>query len=330
MKKRKRKKKPAVRNSVSPNRKYKDSLFRFLFGNKDHKEWTLSLFNAINGTDYRDPQKLELQDSGNILFLKVQEDEVFLYGDVLSFFEHQSTWTPNMPIRMLEYAAKQIAGMIDKEAVYHTALLTIPRPKFYVFYNGFEKELSENAVLKLSNNYDTNNRDEGIGKSYDLEVIVHVININSGKNEAIQARCKPLEEYTWIISAIRRKKEQGMGLREAIVQTIRELPEDYVTRDCILAEQGRITGMLLDPEGDARQFENLKRVLRKEAWEEGRKEGRKEGLKEGREEGINKTKAEMVQAMLQEGLDDTLILRVVKVTPEFVSAMRKTAANETE
>jgi len=88
--------------------------------------------------------------------------------------------------------------------------------------------------------------------------------------------------------------------------------------------------MLLDPEGDARQFENLKRVLRKEAWEEGRKEGRKEGLKEGREEGINKTKAEMVQAMLQEGLDDTLILRVVKVTPEFVSAMRKTAANETE
>lgn len=109
-----------------------------------------------------------------------------------------------------------------------------------------------------------------------------------------------------------------MGLREAIVQTIRELPEDYVTRDCILAEQGRIMGMLLDPEGDARQFENLKRVLRKEAWEE------------GREEGINKTKAAIVQAMLQEGVDDALILRVVKVTPEFVSAMRKTAANETE
>ena len=70
--------------------------------------------------------------------------------------------------------------------------------------------------------------------------------------------------------------------------------------------------MLLDPEGDARQFENLKRVLRKEAWEEGRKEG------------INKTKAAIVQAMLQEGVDDALILRVVKVTPEFVSAMRKT------
>ena len=38
---------------------------------------------------------------------------------------------------------------------------------------------------------------------------------------------------------------------------------------------GRIVGMLLDPEGDARQFENLKRELRKEAWEEGREEGKK-------------------------------------------------------
>ena len=150
--------------------------------------------------------------------------------------------------------------------------------------------------MKLSGNYDTNNRDEGIGKSYDLEVVVHVININSGKNKAIQARCKPLEEYTWIVSTIRRKKEQGISLREAIVQTIWELPEDYVTRDCILAEQGRIVGMLLDPEGDARQFENLKRVLRKEAWEE------------GLEKGINKNKADVVRALLQEGMDESFIL----------------------
>ena len=61
-------------------------------------------------------------------------------------------------------------------------------------------------------------------------------------------------------------------------------------------EQGRIVGMLLDPEGDARQFENLKRVLRKEAWEE------------GREEGINKNKADVVRALLQEGMDESFIL----------------------
>lgn len=70
-------------------------------------------------------------------------------------------------------------------------------------------------------------------------------------------------------------------------------------------EQGRIVGMLLDPEGDARQFENLQRVLRKEAWEEG----------------INKNKADVVRALLQEGMDESFILRVVKVTPEFLSSI---------
>ena len=69
--------------------------------------------------------------------------------------------------------------------------------------------------------------------------------------------------------------------------------------------------MLLDPEGDARQFENLKRVLRKEAYEE------------GREEGINKNKADVVRALLQEGMDESFILRVVKVTPEFLASIKE-------
>ena len=69
--------------------------------------------------------------------------------------------------------------------------------------------------------------------------------------------------------------------------------------------------MLLDPEGAARQFENLKRVLRKEAWEE------------GREEGINKNKADVVRALLQEGMDESFILRVVKVTPEFLASIKE-------
>ena len=29
---------------------YKDRVFKFIFGNPEHKKWTLSLYNAINGT----------------------------------------------------------------------------------------------------------------------------------------------------------------------------------------------------------------------------------------------------------------------------------------
>ena len=36
------------------NREYRDRLFKFIFGNLQNKEWTLSLYNAINGSHYID------------------------------------------------------------------------------------------------------------------------------------------------------------------------------------------------------------------------------------------------------------------------------------
>lgn len=34
---------------------YKDRLFKFIFGNLENRKWTLSLYNAVNGTDYSNP-----------------------------------------------------------------------------------------------------------------------------------------------------------------------------------------------------------------------------------------------------------------------------------
>ena len=42
------------------NREYKDRLFKFIFGNPDKKEWTLSLYNAMNGSHYTDPEDITL------------------------------------------------------------------------------------------------------------------------------------------------------------------------------------------------------------------------------------------------------------------------------
>ena len=36
------------------NEKYKDRLFSFLYGQEENKEWTLDLYNAVNGTEYND------------------------------------------------------------------------------------------------------------------------------------------------------------------------------------------------------------------------------------------------------------------------------------
>ena len=32
-----------------------------IFGRPEHREWTLSLYNAVNGTDYDDPSEIRLE-----------------------------------------------------------------------------------------------------------------------------------------------------------------------------------------------------------------------------------------------------------------------------
>ena len=42
----------------SANREYKDRLFKFIFGNPENNKWTLSLYNAMNGTHYDNPDNI--------------------------------------------------------------------------------------------------------------------------------------------------------------------------------------------------------------------------------------------------------------------------------
>ena len=47
------------------NKEYKDRLFNFIFGSEENKAWTLSLYNAVNGSSYTNPDDmiLKLSDS---------------------------------------------------------------------------------------------------------------------------------------------------------------------------------------------------------------------------------------------------------------------------
>ena len=51
---------------AAPIRNYKDSVFRMLFS---EKEPLLSLYNALNGTDYTDPEELEINTLENAIYL---------------------------------------------------------------------------------------------------------------------------------------------------------------------------------------------------------------------------------------------------------------------
>ena len=81
-------------------RNFKDSLFRMIF--REKKE-LLSLYNAVNGSDYDRPEELELYTIEDVIYMGMKNDAAFLIDDVLNLYEAQSTWNPNMPLRGVFY-----------------------------------------------------------------------------------------------------------------------------------------------------------------------------------------------------------------------------------
>ena len=77
------------------NKEYKSDVFSMLLQDKNR---ALEVYNAINGTDYDDPEMVEMTTLDDKSFsLTVRNDASFILDANLSLYEHQSTYCPNMP-----------------------------------------------------------------------------------------------------------------------------------------------------------------------------------------------------------------------------------------
>ena len=59
----------------TPNRLYKSHLFVMIF---EDKEKLLELYNAVSGSDYRDPELLEINTLENAIYMSMKNDISFL------------------------------------------------------------------------------------------------------------------------------------------------------------------------------------------------------------------------------------------------------------
>ncbi|GKH30684.1 hypothetical protein MCI89_05950 [Muricomes sp. OA1] len=76
------------------NRLYKSRLFELRF--RDKKE-LLQLYNAMNETNYDDPELLQINTLENAIYLSMHNDISFIIDSRLALYEHQSTCSPNLP-----------------------------------------------------------------------------------------------------------------------------------------------------------------------------------------------------------------------------------------
>lgn len=118
-------------------RNYKDIVFRMLFRDKAR---LLELYNAVNQTSYENPEELQIVTLENAVYLGMKNDVAFIIDFHMYLYEHQSTVNPNMPLRFLQYVAKEYEKLVKQDKLYRNKKSYIPAPKFYVFYNGQEKQ----------------------------------------------------------------------------------------------------------------------------------------------------------------------------------------------
>ena len=192
-------------------RNHKDSLFCNLFSDKEN---ALSLYNAINGTNYHDPDEMSIVTMKDVIFLHQKNDVSVLFDSRLTLWEHQSTLNRNMPLRGLLYYARNMEGILNddqRRLLYGRSIVKIPTPEYYVIYNGSEKA-PEREDLKLSEAFEVPT--EG------YEWTAHFININAGNNSEILDRCPALKGYAYFIDEIRTNREQGMDELEAVERAI--------------------------------------------------------------------------------------------------------------
>ena len=75
-------------------RDYKDRLFKFIFGNPENKAWTLSLYNAINGTGYSNPEDIQFNTISDAVYMRMKNDVSFIVAHEMNLWEHQSSYNP--------------------------------------------------------------------------------------------------------------------------------------------------------------------------------------------------------------------------------------------
>ena len=244
-----------------PNRTYKATIFAMLFEDKEH---LLELYNAISGKHYTNPEMLEINTPENAIYMAMRNDISFLIDARLSLYEHQSTYSPNLPLRFLLYISALYSSMTREANLYGTKPIELPPPRFVIFYNG-KVEQPDRQILKLSDLYT-------IKEECSLELEAVMLNVNSGHNKELMEMSHTLWEYAEYTARVREYAEV-MELEEAVERAIEECIQEGILKEFLEKNRAEAKNMSIF---EYDQEKHIKQE-REEAWEEGRKEGKKAG-----------------------------------------------------
>ncbi len=219
------------KKNLTVNRSSKDSVFTDLFSDPEYLlELYKSLFPEDTGCTKED---FELLSLGNVFVNGAYNDLGFLVKNkILILVEAQSTWNPNIPMRMLSYVTYTYREYETQHKLnnYGVKLEKYPRPELYVVYTGTSPVNSKK--LRLSDCF--------IGESFSEEIVLDcIVNvIDSTNSSGILTQyisfCKIFNDMI---------KEHGYVL-DAVRETIRICKDKDILKKYLESREVEVTRML--------------------------------------------------------------------------------------
>lgn len=290
------------------NPKYKDRLFKFIFGEETEqsKRWRLQLYNALNKTTFTDPDELKINTIENVVYISMHNDISFLVDTEMNLFEEQSSYNPNMPLRGVIYFGILYQKYLinEKKNLISSNRVMIPTPKFYVFYHGGPKQ-PEQWKMKLSDSF-LSKDDSG-----DFQWTATIINLHPDHNATLNKSCIPLYHYVTFVSMITANKKAGLENKEAIVKAVDQAIKEELLEGFFKIHRAEVIGMCLEEVSEEEQ---------RRIWHE---DGFTEGLTKGKEKGRSEKAVEAAEKLLKKMVSPEIIAECVGLSLEKILELQK-------
>ena len=267
--------KEAIAKGTKVQRNYKDTVSRMLFREPEN---ALSLYNALNGTNYADASQITFNMLDNAIYMGMQNDISFLIMNEVNLYEHQSTYNLNMPLRDLFYVAELLQVYVKDQSLYSSKLIKLPTPHFVVFYNGVESK-PERRILRLSEAFEVPTKDP------ELELKVTILNINPRMNEDLKEKCPVLKQYTQYVEQVR-CNSMNMSLEQAVEEAIEYCIRHNILKEFLSKQKAEVIKMSIFEYDEEREIELIRRDEREIGKEIGQKIGEEIGAGKERENTI--------------------------------------------
>ncbi len=240
---------------------YKDTVFSSLFYEcKDATDNAKNLYKALTGKEVEEIEKCRLEE---VLFREFKNDVAYIIdGKWVCFIEHQSTINPNMPLRLFVYAARTYERFITGDMIYSGNLVKVPKPEFYVLYNGKTKLKDDN--LKFSTAFYDNTGDTT------AEINVKVLDIDYGRMNTQLKNCRTLSGYAFLVDSVR--KNNGN-----IEKAVKECVDNNILKEYLTFYGSEVINMLFEEYNAEKALE----IRGKEEYEKGKADGEITGEEKG-------------------------------------------------